>query len=100
MHGVRSAAIGRHVDLYYKHSGRFTPFGVLVGIFVGFAGSLPIAWLYRYGIIEMPYNKLRASSTLFFALGIGWTTGIGLVFGKGRSGWISGVVGATVSSLA
>ena len=80
MHGIRSAAIGRHVDLYYKHSGRFTPFGVLVG-FCRPAGSLPIAWLYSYGIIEMPYVKLRAISTLFFALGIGWITGRGLVGG-------------------
>jgi len=88
------------VDLYYKHSGRFTPFGVLVGLFVGLAGSLPIAWLYSYGIIEMPYIKLRAISTLFFALGIGWITGMGLVLGKVRSGWIAGVVGATVSSPA
>jgi len=88
------------VDLYYKHSGRFTPFGVLVGLFVGLAGSLPIAWLYSYGIIEMPYIKLRAISTLFFALGIGWITGIGLVRGKVRSGWVAGVVGVIVSSLA
>ncbi len=99
-HGIRSAESGRHVDLYYKHSGRFTPFGVLVGLFVGLAGSLPLAWLYSYGIIEMPYLKLRAFSTLFFALGIGWCAGMGLVGGKVRSGSIAAVVGLIVSVLA
>ena len=88
------------MDLYYKHSGRFTPFGVLVGVFIGIAGALPLAWLYSYGIIEMPYLKLRAFSTLFFALGIGWCAGMGLVWGKVRSGSIAALVGLIVSSLA
>src|SRR3954466_8432201 len=99
-HGIRSGGNRRHVDLYYKHSGRFTPFGILVGLIVGAAGSLPISWLYSYGIIEMPYVKLRAISTLCFAVAIGWITGMGLVWGKVRSGWVAAVVGAIVSSLA
>src|SRR3954469_13057068 len=99
-HGIGSAEIGRRMDLYYKHSGRFTPFGVIVGLLVGTAASLPIAWLYSYGIIQMPFVKLRVISTLFLALAIGWITGMGLVWGKVRSGWIAGGVGLIVSSLA
>jgi len=88
------------MDLYYKHSGRFTPFGVLVGLFAGIAASLPLAWLYSYGIIQMPYIKLRALSTLFFALAIGWSTALGLVWGKVRNNAVAALCGLFVSALA
>ena len=68
------------MDLYYKHSGRFTPFGVLAGLIAGIAVSMPLAWLYSYGIIQVPYIKLRALSTLLrFRDRMGhWTsTGVG-----------------------
>src|SRR4051812_1127598 len=88
------------MDLYYKHSGRFTPFGVLAGVFAGVAASVPLAWLYSYGIIQMPYIKLRALSTLFFALAIGWCTGLGLVWGKVRNNSIAALCGFLVSTTA
>jgi hypothetical protein len=88
------------MDLYYKHSGRFTPFGVLAGVFAGVAASVPLAWLYSYGIIQMPYIKLRALSTLFFALAIGWCTGLGLVWGKVRNNSIAALCGFLVSAAA
>jgi hypothetical protein len=88
------------MDLYYKHSGRFTPFGVLAGLAAGVAASLPLAWLYSYGIIQIPYIKLRALSTLFFALGIGWATGLGLVWGKVRNSSIAAVSGFLISAAA
>ena len=88
------------MDLYYKHSGRFTPFGVLAGLFAGIAASVPLAWLYSYGIIQVPYIKLRALSTLFFALAIGWSTGLGLVWGKVRNNSIAALSGFLVSTWA
>jgi hypothetical protein len=88
------------MDLYYKHSGRFTPFGVLAGFVAGLACSIPLAALYTYGIIEIPYIKLRALSTLCFGLAAGGCTGVGLVWGKVRSSRISGLVGLLVSALA
>ena len=88
------------MDLYYKHSGRFSPFGVLVGLFTGIAGSIPLGWLYSYGIIQMPYIKLRALSTLFFGLAVGGCAGIGMVWGKVRSNWVAALVGLIVSLFA
>jgi len=88
------------VDLYYKHSGRFTPFGVLVGLFAGMAVSIPLAWLYSYGIIQMPYIKLRAISTIFFGLAMGWGAGLALVWGKVRNNWITAFTGLITSAFA
>ena len=88
------------MDLYYKHSGRFTPFGVLVGLFAGMAASIPLAWLYSYGIIQMPYIKLRAISTIFFGLALGWCTGLALVWGKVRSNPIAALTGLVTSASA
>jgi len=88
------------MDLYYKHSGRFTPFGVLVGLFAGAFASIPLGWLYSYGIIQMPYLKLRALSTIFFGLAIGWAAGSGLVWGKVRNNWISALTGLASAAFA
>lgn len=86
--------------LYYKHSGRFTPFGVLAALFAGIVASIPLAWLYSYGIIQMPYIKLRAVSTIFFGLSVGWCAGFGLVWGKVRNNWIAALTGFASSAFA
>jgi hypothetical protein len=88
------------VGLYYKHSGRFTPFGALAGLVGGLAGSVPLAWLYSYGIIQMPYIKLRAFSTLFFGLVIGACAGFAMVWGKVRSNTVAALTGLVVSAAA
>jgi hypothetical protein len=81
------------MDLYYKHSGRFTPFGALAGFAGGFAASVPLAWLYSYGIIQIPYIKLRAFSTIFFALAAGACAGFAMVWGKVRSRSVALLIG-------
>jgi hypothetical protein len=48
----------------------------------------------------MPYIKLRAISTIFFALAIGWCAGFGLVWGKVRNNWIAALVGLLTSAFA
>jgi hypothetical protein len=88
------------MDLYYKHSGRFTTFGVLAGLFAGIAASLPLAWLYSYGIIQMPFIKLRALSTIVFGLAVGAAAGFGLVWGKVRNNWITALTGFLTSASA
>src|SRR5947209_217438 len=88
------------MDLYYKHSGRFTPFGALAGLIGGMAASVPLAWLYSYGIIQMPYIKLRAFSTLFFGLGAGICAGFALVWGKVRSRPVAALIGLLTSCFA
>jgi len=88
------------MDLYYKHSGRFTPFGALAGLFAGMAASIPLAWLYSYGIIQLPYIKLRALSTICFGLAAGAAAGFGLVWGKVRNNWIAALTGFVTSACA
>jgi hypothetical protein len=88
------------MDLYYKHSGRFTPFGTLAGLVGGVGGSVPLAWLYSYGIIQMPYIKLRAFSTIFFGLGVGVCAGFAMVWGKVRSNTVAVLTGLSVSFAA
>lgn len=88
------------MDLYYRHSGRFTPFGVLVGLLMGIAGSLPLAWFYSYGIIQMPYIKLRALSTVSFGLAAGACAGLGLVWGRVRNNRIAALTGLVTSTVA
>ena len=88
------------MDLYYKHSGRFTPFGVLAGLVGGVVGSVPLAWLYSYGIINIPYIKLRAISTLFFGGLVGVCAGFALVWGKVRSKPIALLIGLLTSCFA
>jgi hypothetical protein len=88
------------MDLYYKHSGRFTPFGALAGLIGGAAASVPLAWLYSYGIIEIPYIKLRAFSTIFFGLAAGVCAGFAMVWGKLRSRPMAALIGLATSCFA
>ena len=87
-------------ELYYKHSGRFTPFGALAGIFGGIVGSVPLAWLYSYGIIQIPYIKLRAFSTIFFGLAAGACAGFAMIWGKVRSRTVAALIGFVTSCSA
>src|SRR3954468_18144927 len=98
--GAQGYAAPHHLltmDLYYKHSGRFTPFGALAGLIGGAAASAPLAWLYSYGIIQIPYIKLRAFSTIFFALGAGAGAGFAMVWGKVRSRPVAVLIGFVTS---
>ena len=88
------------MDLYYKHSGRFTPFGALAGVIGGAAASVPLAWLYSYGIIQIPYIKLRAIGTIFFALLAGVCAGFSMVWGKVRSRPVALLIGFVTSCFA
>ncbi|MFL6299441.1 MAG: hypothetical protein ACJ71N_02395 [Terriglobales bacterium] len=88
------------MDLYYKHSGRFTPFGALVGLIGGLAASVPLGWLYSYGIIQVSYIKLRAISTIFFGLGVGASAGFAMFWGKVRSRPVAVAIGLLSACFA
>lgn len=77
----------------YQHSGKTPPIGVALGLLTGFVASLPLAYLYDYGIINVPFVKLRLIFTVFFGLLVGAATGWGLTIGKVRNGRIAGLIG-------
>lgn len=82
---------------YYKHSGKTAPQGLLGGLLVGAAASLPAAFLYDYGIFTIPSAKLRAICTLAFGALIGAAVGIAMCWGKVRNKLVAGTVGFAVS---
>jgi hypothetical protein len=84
---------------YYKHSGRFTPQGPILGLLMGVAVSVPAAFLYDYGIVAIPEAKLRGICTLVFGGLIGALAGLGMCWGKVRNGAVAATVGFVSSAL-
>jgi hypothetical protein len=82
---------------YYKHSGKFAPQGLICGLLVGAAASLPAAFLYDYGIFTIPSAKLRGVCTLVFGALIGAASGAAMCWGKVRSKLVAGAVGFAAS---
>jgi hypothetical protein len=86
--------------MFYKHSGRFTLGGLLIGTITAGAGSLILAYIYARGIIVIPDAKLAAIATLAFGALIGVAAGYGLMFGKVRNEPVGLAVTGAVSALA
>lgn len=86
--------------MYYKHSGRFTLGGLLVGTITAGTGSLILAYIYARGIILIPDAKLAALATLAFGALIGVATGYSLIFGKVRNEQVGLAVTGGISALA
>lgn len=82
---------------YYKHSGKAAPQGLLFGLLLGAAASLPAAFFYDYGIFIIPSVKLRAICTLAFGALIGAAAGVGMCWGKVRNKLVAGAVGFAAS---
>lgn len=82
---------------YYKHSGKTAPQGLLLGLLLGAAASLPSAFLYDYGIFTIPSVKLRAICALAFGALIGAASGYGMCLGKLRNKLAAGTVGFAAS---
>jgi hypothetical protein len=87
------------VPSYYKHSGKFTPQGVIGGLLAGAIAAVPLAFLYDYGITTIPSAKLRAICTFAFGALIGVATGFGLYKGKVRNKQAAALVGAAIGSF-
>lgn len=85
--------------MYYQHSGRFSLGGVLIGLLVGTAGSILLAYAYGRGIIVIPEVHLAAFATFFFGALIGSVTGWGLILGKVRNRNAAIVVSALTSII-
>jgi hypothetical protein len=84
----------------YKHSGKVPPLGVGMGLLMGIIFSIPLAYAYDYGIINVPYIKLRMIFTFLFGLLAGIAVGWGLTLGKVRNGRVAGLMGVVVSLAA
>lgn len=84
---------------YYNHSGKVEPQGLLLGILLGAAVSLPASFLYDYGIFTIPEAKLRGICTIAFGALIGVASGAGMCWGKLRSKPVAGAVGLAASFL-
>ncbi len=86
--------------MYYKHSGRFTVGGLVVGGFVGCVSALVLAYAYGLGIIYIPEVKLAAIAAIAFGCLVGAAAGYGLVWGKIRNDRVASLFSAAVSALA
>ncbi len=82
---------------YYKHSGKITPQGLILGLLAGALVSVPAAFLYDYGIVSIPEAKLRGICTLAFGALIGVACGAAMCLGKLRSNLAAGTIGFAAS---
>ena len=85
--------------MYYKHSGRFSLWGLIVAAVTGSAGALVLAYLYAHGLILIPEVKLAAISTLAFGGLIGVAAGYGAIWGKVRNAPVTLAVTGAISAL-
>lgn len=84
----------------YTHSGRVPPLGVVLGFSMVLLTAVPLSYLYDYGIIHVPYVKLRLIFTMSFGALAGAAAGWGMVLGKVRNNRIAGFVGIAASLAA
>ena len=84
---------------YYKYSGKFAPQGVVLGLLAGAAASIPLTFLYVYGIVSIPEARLRAICTITFGLLVGGFSGIAMCWGKVRNHLVAASVGFIASSF-
>jgi hypothetical protein len=82
---------------YYKHSGKIAPQGLIFGLLLGAAVSVPASFLYDYGIFTIPEAKLRGICTLAFGALIGAASGAAMCWGKVRNKPVSGAVAFAAS---
>lgn len=82
---------------YYKHSGKISPQGLILGLLLGATVSLPASFLYAYGIFTIPEAKLRCICTIAFGALIGAASGAGMCWGKLRNKLGAGTVGVAAS---
>ncbi len=76
----------------YKHSGRFTLIGVVAGLAAGLAAGLPLAFIYAWGIIRIPEEKLCCFATLTYGALIGAAVAVAGKWGKVRNVQIAALV--------
>lgn len=78
----------------YKHSGRFTPIGLVLALAAALIAAAPLGWLYTWLMMVTTYQKLRALETIIFGALVGVAAGYGCVAGKVRNNAVAAGIGA------
>lgn len=87
-------------DLYYRHSGRFTAGGLLLGLVGGSVASIVLAIPYAYITLWVPLIYINGLTVLAYGAAVGWITGYLLQRGKVRSVPLALTVGFLVALAA
>jgi hypothetical protein len=70
---LRSGAVTQ-IEVY-RHSGRLDPMAVPVALVVGTGVGIGLGWVYQAFVDWVPLMYVNALATVFFALGVGLSTG-------------------------
>lgn len=88
------------MDRYYKHSGKFSPLGVVLGLLAGTVVGVAAAFAYNYGIVSIPEAKLRVFCTIAYGALVGAASGVAMCWGKVRSRAVAGLISFGASLFA
>ena len=84
----------------YQHSNKFTPQGLLAGVFAGVVVAIPLSFLYVYATSSIPSAKLRILCPIAYGAVEGVVCGLAMCWGKVRNSALAGVVGMGASLFA
>jgi len=74
----------------YKLSGRFTPIGIVTTLAAGLAAGVPLAFIYAWGIMRIPEEKLSCFATLGYGALIGVAVAFAGRWGRIRNQYLAG----------
>src|ERR1700675_4886207 len=92
--------VGGSARMYYKHSGRFTLGGLMLGLLAGGVSAPLLAYVYARGIILIPDEHMAVLATVAFGALMGVAVGCGLVWGKVRNQLVACAAAGVLSMLA
>ena len=83
-------------DLYYRHSGAFSPGGVFFALVVGLLIGALLAWLYAWFIHWDPFIYFNLAAGFIFGALVGWISEQRLISSKCRSAPVTVIVALLV----
>jgi hypothetical protein len=86
--------------VYYKHSGHFSPGGLVLGALAGGIAALILPYAYAHGLILISEAHLAAFATIAFGALVGAATAYGLILGKVRNQPVTLALSGVASALA
>jgi hypothetical protein len=87
-------------EIYYRHSGRIGPLGLVFMPVLGLGASAVLGGIYGFAIFYMPSVYLSAILTILFGAGVGVPVGWGAKIGKVRNTAVAAAFGAIAGALA
>ncbi|MCP4137904.1 MAG: hypothetical protein GY754_43480 [bacterium] len=82
-------------NLYYQHSGKFSPLGIVLSLIFGTIAAVVASFIYAYALHYIPFIYLNFIITVGFGIVVGFAVGIGAHIGKIRNSSI--VLGLAVT---